>query len=102
MTDPQANRQIHLVSRPKGMPTLEDFKLYEHTVPELNEGEVLVRSLYLSVDPYMRGRIGGRPSSHPPFPLNQLPEGRERLKQWLLEGKIKSCETVMKGLEKMP
>ena len=72
---PHKNRQIHLVSRPKGSATLENFKLHVSTIPELNEGEVLVRSLYLSVDPYMRGRIGGRPSSHPPFPINQPANG---------------------------
>jgi NADPH-dependent curcumin reductase CurA len=72
---PSQNRQIHLVSRPKGLPSLEDFKLHESKIPELKEGEVLVQSLYLSVDPYMRGRIGGRPSSHPPFPLNAPANG---------------------------
>jgi NADPH-dependent curcumin reductase CurA len=69
------NRQIHLVSRPKGLPSLQDFKLHVTEIPELKEGEVLVQSLYLSVDPYMRGRIGGRPSSHPPFPLNAPANG---------------------------
>jgi|694.fasta_scaffold17074_14 NADPH-dependent curcumin reductase CurA len=71
----QNNRQIHLVSRPKGLPSLDDFKLHIADIPELKDGEVLVRATYLSVDPYMRGRIGGRPSSHPPFPLNQPANG---------------------------
>lgn len=70
MSSTVTNRQIHLVSRPRGLPTSDNFQLFMGCVPELQEGEVLVRSLYLSVDPYMRGRIGGRPSSHPPFPLN--------------------------------
>ncbi|MBI3508245.1 MAG: NADP-dependent oxidoreductase [Chlamydiia bacterium] len=65
-----SNRQIHLVSRPQGMPSLENFQLHVGTIPAIREGEVLVQALYLSVDPYMRGRIGGRPSSHPPFPIN--------------------------------
>ncbi|MBS0615903.1 MAG: NADP-dependent oxidoreductase [Verrucomicrobia bacterium] len=69
------NRQIHLISRPQGLPTVDNFTLHRGSVPELKEGEVLVRSLYLSVDPYMRGRIGGRPSSHPPFPLNSPANG---------------------------
>lgn len=69
------NREVHLISRPKGTPSLENFKLCSSPLPELNEGDVLIKSLYLSVDPYMRGRIGGRPSSHPPFPLNQPPNG---------------------------
>lgn len=70
MTFPFKNRQVQLVSRPKGLPSLENFELYFSEMPDLKEGEVLVRVHYLSVDPYMRGRIGGRPSSHPPFPLN--------------------------------
>src|SRR5262245_49448957 len=71
----QVNRQIHLISRPKGLPRLDDFKLHLGELRQLNEGEVLVRALYLSVDPYMRGRMGGRPSSHSPFPLNQPANG---------------------------
>lgn len=69
------NRQIHLISRPSGLPHIENFKLCVNRVPELKKDEVLVRVLYLSVDPYMRGRVGGRPSSHPPFPLNQPANG---------------------------
>lgn len=71
----QSNRQIHLISRPKGLPSLDNFGLHVGEVPQLKDGEVLVHSLYLSVDPYMRGRIGGRPSSHPPFSLNQPANG---------------------------
>ncbi len=71
----ERNRQIHLISRPKGLPDLDHFALCVGGVPQIREGEVLVRSLYLSVDPYMRGRMGGRPSSHPPFPLNQPANG---------------------------
>ena len=69
------NRQIHLVTRPAGMPSEGDFALASGEVPNLEEGEVLVRTTYLSVDPYMRGRIGGRPSVHPPFPLHQPANG---------------------------
>lgn len=65
------NRQVVLVSRPKGMPELSNFDLTEANIPSLQEGEALIKTLYLSVDPYMRGRLGGRPSSHPPFPLNR-------------------------------
>ena len=68
------NRQIHLISRPTGLPS-ENFALCHGAVPEPGDGEVLIRSLYLSVDPYMRGRMGGRPSMHPPFPLNQPANG---------------------------
>lgn len=69
------NRQIHLIHRPVGLPLVDHFKLRVASVPELREEEILVRSLYLSVDPFMRGRIGGRPSSHPPFPLDQPASG---------------------------
>ncbi len=51
------NRQITLAARPVGMPKESDFKMVESPVPSPAEGEVLLRSLYLSVDPYMRGRM---------------------------------------------
>lgn len=52
-----SNRQWRLKRFPEGMPTLADWELAESPVPEPGDGEILVRSLYLSVDPYMRGRI---------------------------------------------
>ena len=51
------NRQWILDSRPVGEPTMENFELVETDVPEPERGEVLVRTLYMSVDPYMRGRM---------------------------------------------
>lgn len=58
MNNPKGiNRQIILVSRPEGMPTLSNFTLREAPIPQPHEGEVLINSLYLSVDPYMRGRM---------------------------------------------
>ena len=51
------NRQILLVSRPKGEATLDNFHLAAPELPELGEGQVLVRNFYLSLDPYMRGRM---------------------------------------------
>lgn len=51
------NRRIVLASRPVGMPTAENFRLEEEPVPEPRHGEVLVRALWLSLDPYMRGRM---------------------------------------------
>ena len=50
-------KQIHLISRPNGMPTAENFNLVEVELPSPNGGEVLVQNLYMSVDPYMRGRM---------------------------------------------
>lgn len=52
-----SNRQWRLKRFPDGMPVAEDWELVENPVPEPGDGEILVRSLYLSVDPYMRGRI---------------------------------------------
>ena len=61
MSDP-AVKQIVLASRPKGLPTLDNFRLEEVTMPELPQGGVLLRVLYLSLDPYMRGRMDDRKS----------------------------------------
>jgi hypothetical protein len=66
------NKQILLVSRPAGMPTLDNFKLIEAAVPQPQDGEVLLRTVYLSVDPYMRGRMSDRKSYVPPFGLNEV------------------------------
>jgi NADPH-dependent curcumin reductase CurA len=57
------NRRIVLNSRPVGAPTVENFRFEEIAVPVPLEGQVLLRTLYLSLDPYMRGRMGdGRPT----------------------------------------
>ena len=55
------NRQVLLRQRPKGMPTTADFEIADMPLPDPAEGEVLVRAIYLSLDPYMRGRISGAP-----------------------------------------
>jgi NADPH-dependent curcumin reductase len=56
------NRQIVLKSRPEAMPSLDNFALMESPVSEPGEGEVLIRTLYLSLDPYMRGRMSAAKS----------------------------------------
>ena len=56
---PSMNRQILLRRRPSGMPEPGDFELVESPVPTPGEGEFLCRTIYLSLDPYMRGRISG-------------------------------------------
>jgi len=53
------NRQVRLRRRPVGAPRLDDFEIAEGPVPSPGEGEVLSRTIYLSLDPYMRGRISG-------------------------------------------
>src|SRR5579872_3777483 len=69
------NRQIILVSRPSGIPTPSNFQLRESAIPQPSTGEVLIKTLYLSVDPYMRGRMNDRPSYTPPFQLDQCLTG---------------------------
>ncbi len=69
------NRQIILISRPNGMPKDSDFAIREAPIPKPEDGEVLVRSLFLTVDPYMRGRMNDQLSYMPAFPLNAAPAG---------------------------
>ncbi|MDT8998593.1 NADP-dependent oxidoreductase [Paucibacter sp. APW11] len=66
------NRQIQLVSRPQGEPTADNFRLVEAAVPALSEGQVLVRNHFLSLDPYMRGRMNDGKSYAQPQPLNEV------------------------------
>ncbi len=56
------NRQIQLASRPQGKPKTEDLKLVEEALNETAEGQVLVRNHFLSLDPYMRGRMNASKS----------------------------------------
>jgi NADPH-dependent curcumin reductase len=56
------NRQILLKSRPQGAPGLDNFELTETAIPEPGEGELLMRTRYLSLDPYMRGRMSAAKS----------------------------------------
>lgn len=72
---PATSREWHLVARPHGWPVPEDFALREVAVPEIGEGEILVRNLYFSVDPYMRGRMNDTKSYAPPFRLDRPMEG---------------------------
>ena len=71
----EQNQQIHLVSRPQGTPTPDNSNSWTRPMPSPQEGEVTVRALYLSVDPYMRGRMSDRKSYTPPFELNQTMGG---------------------------
>jgi NADPH-dependent curcumin reductase len=65
------NRQILLKSRPEGAPGLDNFELVETPTPKPGDGEVLVRTLYLSLDPYMRGRMSAAKSYATPAALGQ-------------------------------
>jgi NADPH-dependent curcumin reductase len=66
------NRQILLASRPQGEPSAENFKLVETPVAPLADGQVLVRHHFLSLDPYMRGRMNDAKSYAAPQPLDQV------------------------------
>jgi len=68
-------RAWHLKSRPNGMPTSENFELKDLELPSLSEGQVRVRNLWLSVDPYMRGRMNDVKSYVPPFQVGEPLEG---------------------------
>ncbi len=69
------NREWHLLSRPVGWPKPEDFALVETETRAPAEGQVLVRNKYLSVDPYMRGRMSAAKSYVAPFELGKVMQG---------------------------
>jgi NADPH-dependent curcumin reductase CurA len=69
------SREIRLKRRPVGLPSEHDFELVGVPIPTPATGEVLVRNLYMSVDPYMRGRMIEQPSYVEPFQLGQALEG---------------------------
>ena len=73
---PAKNRQILLASRPKGEPTAENFRLVETEIPSPGPGQLLVRSIYLSLDPYMRGRMNAGKSYARPVEVGEVMEGR--------------------------
>ncbi|MGV9774619.1 NADP-dependent oxidoreductase [Streptosporangium sp. NPDC003464] len=68
-------REIRLASRPAGEPSPEDFELVQAEVPQPGEGQILVRNTWMSVDPYMRGRMDDAESYIPPFQLGAVLEG---------------------------
>ena len=72
---PTTTREIHLVARPQGWPTPDDFRLVETTLPDPGPGEVLVRNTVMSVDPYMRGRMNDVKSYVPPYRLGEAMDG---------------------------
>jgi NADPH-dependent curcumin reductase CurA len=69
------SREIRLASRPRGIPTPENFTLATTTLDPLQDQQVLVRNLYMSVDPYMRGRMNEGKSYVAPFELGKPLEG---------------------------
>lgn len=69
------SHEIRLKNRPLGMPTENDFEITEVLIPEIREGQTLVQNVYMSVDPYMRGRMGERESYVAPFEVGKPLEG---------------------------
>ncbi|EGQ9299482.1 NADP-dependent oxidoreductase [Vibrio vulnificus] len=74
MTQP-TNRQIVLASRPVGAPTAENFALKQSDIPTPAQGEMLLRSVYLSLDPYMRGRMSDAKSYAEPVGIDEVMVG---------------------------
>src|SRR5436190_17934821 len=70
-----SNRAWHLASRPQGLPVMANFELKDAPLPALEDGWVKVRNDWLSVDPYMRGRMNDVKSYTPPFQIGQPLEG---------------------------
>src|SRR5258706_3144621 len=68
-------REIRLAARPVGEPTFADFELVETDLREMEEGEVVVRNLFMSVDPYMRMRMNDVRSYTPPFTIGKALSG---------------------------
>jgi len=69
------SREVRLASRPSGIPTADNFTLAETTLKPLEDGQVLVRNRFMSVDPYMRGRMNDRKSYVPPFEIGKVLDG---------------------------
>ncbi len=69
------NREIRLARRPHGEPAPEDFELVEAELPDPGDGRLLVRNRFMSVDPYMRGRMSDAPSYAPPYELGKVMYG---------------------------
>jgi NADPH-dependent curcumin reductase CurA len=69
------NLQIRLASRPSGEPTLENFELQRVEAPEAGPGQMLLRAIYLSLDPYMRGRMNAGKSYAAPVEIGDVMEG---------------------------
>lgn len=71
----QQNRRFLLASRPHGEPTADNFRLETTTIPQPTAGQLLLRTVYLSLDPYMRGRMSDAPSYAPPVEIGEVMVG---------------------------
>jgi NADPH-dependent curcumin reductase CurA len=75
MTQGKTNLRVLLASRPEGAPTPANFRVEEAAMPEPGEGQLLLKVLYLSLDPYMRGRMSAAKSYAAPVPVGAVMEG---------------------------
>ena len=75
MSTAMTSRQVHLASRPQGWPTAENFALVDVELPAPTDGQVAVRNTFISVDPYMRGRMNDVKSYSPPFEVGAVMDG---------------------------
>lgn len=94
------SREIRLASRPIGIPTAHNFTLAETTLEPLRDNQVLVRNLFMSVDPYMRGRMTERLSYVPAFEIGKVLEGGavgEVIESLSDKFKVGDVVTSMKG-----
>ncbi|SCG37473.1 NADP-dependent oxidoreductase [Micromonospora halophytica] len=93
------NREIHLASRPQGWPTADNFRLVQTEVPTPGPGQIVVRNQFMSVDPYMRGRMNDVRSYVPPFALDAPLDGGAVGEVVASEADgIKPGDTVLHGL----
>src|SRR6266852_5126935 len=68
----QANRQVRLKSRPTGIPSADDFEIVAATLPEIRDGQFLVRNEYLSVEPAMRGWVSATANYSTPVGIGEV------------------------------
>src|SRR5437899_7588234 len=71
----QSAKRVVLASRPAGEPKTSDFRIEDYALPTPGEGQVLLRTIWLSLDPYMRGRMSEGPSYAAPVPIGGVMEG---------------------------
>src|ERR1700736_5522503 len=71
----QSAKRVVLNARPVGEPRPSDFRLEDYPMPTPGEGQVLLRTIWLSLDPYMRGRMSDAPSYATPVPIGGVMEG---------------------------
>ncbi|MGC1213609.1 MAG: NADP-dependent oxidoreductase [Micromonospora sp.] len=93
------NREIHLASRPQGWPVADNFRLVTTEVPTPGPGQIVVRNQFMSVDPYMRGRMNDVKSYVPPFQLDAPLDGGAIGEVVASEAEgLKPGDTVLHGL----